>query len=174
MSKKSVPYLVLAIIFSLIFCGWMVVRIVAAIQFNINCEEYIKRAADANTIEMAKEELAKAIDYTEQNNLTEGIVSIFLKNPKNDVGFWYDNMVAAYEELDNLPEDSEPLEKTNVLMKLRESLTDSSSGNTEVTCPDGISIYPNNVLYFWWSIGSFILMVACWITFLVKLDEYWI
>ena len=57
-------------------------------------------------------------------------------------------MTESYEELDKLPETATSLEKTNVLMKLRETLTDESEDGTEVTVPNGISIYPNNVCLF--------------------------
>jgi len=168
MGKAAKIFLALAIICTLLFCVWSTVRIVKAVSFNLNCEAYIKRAADASTIEMAKTELTKAIDYAESNSLTEGIVSVFLRNPQNDIGFWYGNMKAAYEELDNLPENAAPLEKTNVLMKLRESLTDNSSDNgTSVTVPEGISVYPNNVAYFWWGLLSLLAACVFWALFLV-------
>ncbi|MCL1918353.1 MAG: hypothetical protein FWG14_08575 [Peptococcaceae bacterium] len=165
MKKFSIAFLLLAILCTILFGTWATMRIVKDISFSFDCEAYLKRAADANTVEMAKEELAKAVDYAERNKLTEGVVSIFLKNPANDLGFWYNNMKAAYEELENLPEDTTPLEKTNVLMKLRESLTDRSNGDTAVICPDGISIYPNNVLYFWWALLSLVGAAAFWSLF---------
>ena len=165
MKKFKSIFLILAIVCSIVFCVWSVIRIVKAVQFDLNCEAYLKRAANANTVEMAKEELAKAIKYAEENNLTEGIVSIFLKNPANDIGFWYKNITAAYDELKNLPEDSTPLERTNVLMKLRESLTDRSDGGTAVIVPDGITIYPDNVLYFWWGLLSCTALCVFWILF---------
>jgi len=163
--------LVLAAVFTVVFCAWATIRIVKYLDFNLNCEAYLKRAADANTVELAKGELAKAIDYAEKNNLTEGIVSIFLKNPANDIGFWYNNIKSAHYELDNLPEEASPLEKTNVLMKLRESLTDrGNNGGTKVIYPTGISIHPGNVLYFWWCILSSAGVCVFWTLFLVALD----
>ena len=166
MIKFKNLFLILAIVFTLIFCAWATVRIVKNVQFNLNCEAYLKRAADANTVELAKGELTKALNYIEENNLTEGIVSIFLKNPANDLEFWYNNIKSAYEELDSLPDDSTPLEKTNVLMKLRESLIDrDSSGETKVNLPEGLDIYPNNVLYFWWCTLSMIGLTVFWILF---------
>jgi len=168
MKKFKNIFLVLAIIFTLVFCAWGTVRIVKYVQFSLECEAYLKRAADANTVELAKEELAKAIDYAEKNNLTEGIVSIFLKNPANDIEFWYHNIKSAYDELENVPEDASQLEKTNVLMKLRESLTDrDSNGGTKVIYPFGITIYPNNVLYFWWCILSSVIGGVFWTLFIV-------
>ena len=128
MKKNKNIFLILAILCTIIFCVWATVRIVKAVQFGLDCEAYLKRASNAITVELAKEELAKAIKYAEDNNLTEGIVSIFLKNPANDLDFWYKNIKSAYDELENLTEDAAPLEKTNVLMKLRESLTDRDEG----------------------------------------------
>jgi hypothetical protein len=161
--------IVLNIIATIALGGWLSVRIVKAVQFNMNCTQYIKRAADASTVETAKEELAKAISYVAENNLTEGIVSIYFHQPKNDVGYWYKNLTEAYNELDTLPEDATSLEKTNVLMKLRETLTDEKESEVSVTIPEGISIYPHNVFYFWWSLlsyifcfGSWIIIIRCW------------
>lgn len=173
MGKSSTTFLVLAIISTLLFCTWGGVRIVKGVSFDMNCTQYLKRAADANTVEMAKEEIGTAISYAESKNLTQGRVSIFLSQPSNDVGFWYGNLKASYEELDNLPEDSSPLERANVLMKLRETLTVSSGGTSLVAIPAGISIYPNNVFYFWWSILSIICTFAFWILFVISLEEFW-
>jgi hypothetical protein len=166
MKKFKGVFLVLSILCTLVFIGWITARGVSGLQFNLNCEAYLKRAADANTIEMAKEELAKAIKYAEDNKLTDGIVSIFLKNPANDIGFWYKNITSAYEELKELPDDSTPLEKTNVLMKLRESLTDrDEGGGTKVILPEGIEIYPNNVMFFWWGLLSGLATFTFWMLF---------
>ena len=170
MKKFSKIFLLLAIISTLAFFSWATVRIVKSVQFNFDCEAYLKRAANANTVELAKSELGKAIAYVESNELTEGVVTIFLKNPANDMGFWYNNMKLAYEELDTLPENASSLEKTNVLMKLRESLTDSdSTGATSVIAPSGITVYPNNMLYFLWVTLSIIAMTVFWIVYCISL-----
>lgn len=171
MGKVSKVFSVLAIIATIVFGAWATVRIVKYVQFDLNCTQYIKRAADANTVELAKEELEKAISYAEENNLTEGTVSIFLHQPKNDVGYWYSNLTESYTELEKLPEDASSLEKTNVLMKLRETLTDENESGVVVTIPDGISIYPNNILYFWWGILSLIFGLIFWV--MVRISFYW-
>ena len=168
MGKTTKISLVFAIIATIVFGAWATVRIVKGVQFDINCTQYVKRAADASTVELAKEELGKAISYAEQNNLTEGVVSIFFHQPKNDIGYWYKNMTDAYNELDNLPEDATSLEKTNVLMKLRETLTDEKESGVSVTMPNGISIYPGNVFYFWWGLLSMIFCFGLWIVVLVE------
>lgn len=161
--KDYIMYFIMfAILMTIVFGMWLTVQIIKDVQFDINCTQHIKRAADANTIETAKEELSEAISYAEKNNLTEGTVSIFLNQPKNDIGYWYKNIAEAYTELKNLPENATPLEKTNVLMKLRETLIDEDS-ETSVTIPDGISIYPYNVSYFWWGLLSGVFCFGSWV-----------
>lgn len=151
------------IICTIIFLGWAIIRIVSAINFDIECGGYLERAANSNSIELAKENLDKAITYIEAKNLTSGQVSIFLRQPKNDVGYWYKNLKSAQEQLQNTKDNTMELEKTNILMKLRETLTDHGKEGTNVTCPNGISVYPNNVILFWTAILSFIfgLIALC-------------
>lgn len=173
MGKATKIFMVFAIIATIVFGAWATVRIVKSIQFDSNCAQYLKRAADANTVERAKEELEKAISYAEKNNLTEGVVSIFLHQPKNDIGYWYKNVTEAYDELENLPEDVTSLQKTNVLMKLRETLTDETESGVSVTIPDGISIYPGNVAYFWWGALSIIFCLGLWIMVVVVSLQDW-
>lgn len=79
-------------------------------------------------------------------------------------------MKLAYEELDTLPVDATSLEKTNVLMKLRESLTDNdSNGTTGVIIPSGITVYPNNTLYFLWGTLSIVATTVFWTLFSISL-----
>ena len=173
MEKLPKTFIVLAVITTLAFFTSLIVQAVKEVRFELNCTQYIKRAADANTIETAKEELSKAISYAEENNLTEGVVSIILHQPKNDVGYWYKNMTESYAELENLPEDATSLEKTNVLMKLRETLTDDKESGISVTVPGGISIYPYNALYFWFTIAFFIFSLAFWVAvWILHMDGY--
>ncbi len=151
-AKTAKIHIILTIIFALSTCIWGTIRIVKAVTFEIEVTSYLKRASVANTIDLAKTELGKAIKAAEEKNLTEGIVSIFLKNPNNDIGFWYQNMTAAYEELENISPEATQLERTNVLMKLRESLTnDSGESGSDINVPQGISIHPDNAAYFWWA-----------------------
>ncbi len=135
-----------------------------SVQLEQNCTGYLKRAADANTVEIASGELAKAIRYLEENNLTSGYTSIFYKTPDEDIGFWYDNLKASLNELSNVDSNTSSVERTNLLMKLRETLIDNGESGDALTCPDGLSRYPNNglwavgilisVLYFFFLIGT--------------------
>ena len=132
----------LLILFSITVCGF---RIMKGIEFKQNVSGILKRAADANTIELANRELTKVINYLKANNLTEGHTSIFYETPDEDIGFWYENLKASQQELENLNSTS-ALERTNVLMKLRETLVDAGK-KARVTIPGGLAVYPNNL--FW-------------------------
>jgi len=129
------------ILFSLVIFG---LRISKGVVFKQNVKGYLKRAADANTIDLAAEELAKAVDYLEANDLTSGYTSIFWKEPAYDISFWYKNLKVSLQELRNLDVNTtSSLEKTNVLIKLRETLLDQGE-KVKVTVPRGISVYPDN------------------------------
>lgn len=137
---------------------------VKKLDFNQNCSGRLERAATANTVELAITELDAAIKYAEIHGYTHGYTSVFYKTPDEDVEFWYNNLVASRAELASLPEDASTLEKTNTLMKLRESLTDTSEGETKVIYPaDGLAFYPHNFawgilrLFMWLAVIGFML-----------------
>lgn len=140
-------------------------RISKSVALNQNVTGYLKRASTANSIPLANEELTKTINYLEANNLTSGYTSIFWETPDEDIGFWYKNLKVSQEELQNLKPQS-ALEKTNVLMKLRESLM-SGGEKSKVIVPEGLEVYPDNIL---WAIlmtlaifagfGAFIILVV--------------
>lgn len=130
-------------------------RIYQKETFKKNVTGYIKHAADANTVDIAHEELTKAINYLEANNMTSGSTSVIWETPDEDVGFWYKNLKASQKELAELNSTS-ALERTNVLMKLRETLLDHGEKSSKVTTPDGMSAFPNNALWVWLSWAAFI------------------
>lgn len=138
--KKNISYVLILV--SLVIFGF---RIAENIKFKQNVSGYLKRAADANTIDLANQELSKAITFLESNNMTSGYTSIFYKTPDEDVDFWYRNLKASQNELQNLNSES-ALEKTNVLIKLRETLMDVGE-KSKVTVPKGLSVYPNNAMW---------------------------
>ncbi len=146
------------ILFAIVIFG---LRINKSVIFKQNISGYLKRAADANTVELAKGELAKVIDYLEENNLTSGYTSVVWKTPDRDIEFWYKNLKASYEELEKINPDSEnTLERTNMLIKLRETLLDQGEKNEKVTVPDGLSVYPNNKLWAGLMVLAFLLLSA--------------
>jgi len=149
---------VVLILISIVIFG---MRISKRIVFKQNVSGYLKRAATANTIQLAHEQLTKALDYLEAENLTSGYTSVLYETPDEDIDFWYRNLKASQIELKNLNSES-ALEKTNVLIKLRESLLSGEKGR--VTVPQGLSVYPNNkmwaaLIFFALSASFFAIMI---------------
>src|SRR5581483_461506 len=89
------------------------------IVFTQNCGGYLKRAADANSVDLAKGELRKSLAYIEANNLTSGYTSILYNTPDEDVGFWYTNLSTSLKDLETMSPTASDLEKSNMLLKLR-------------------------------------------------------
>ena len=168
MNSKSL--LVAAAIAALTFCLWGGIRINAGIHYTQNCGGYIERAANANTVELATRELARAVEYMERNELKSGYTSVLWRTPDEDIGFWYANTTAALAELRATRADATPLEKSNVLMKLRESLTNRGEKGDHLNVPEGIAIYPSNVGFFWWAWLSFGVTCIASIAAMVKDD----
>lgn len=150
---------------------WGCDRTIQDIHFEQNVGGYLKRAADANTVEIAAKQLRQAIEYVEAHKLTEGYTSVLYPTPDEDIAFWYNNLVASAKELDSITPETTQLERTNVLMKLRETLLDNGESGSSVTVPHGISIYPNNVGYAFWGFIGWVLGFAGLITAIIGLDE---
>ena len=163
---------ILAVIVSALWLAAMVWFICLRVEFNQNCTGYLKQAADANTIELAIDRLDKAIDYVELQDWTDGYTSVLWKTEDENIGFWYKNLKASRVELEKALFSTQ-MEQTNVLMKLRETLTDNSENGTYITYPDGLWKYPNNMEFaiFAWFIH--LLFIGIWIYWLVRLvNEY--
>ena len=123
------------------------IRITKSVSMKQNCTGYLKRAADANTVETAKEQLQKSIQYLEANNLTKGYTSVLWQTPDEDIEFWYKNLKASESELMKVDSTTASMEKTNLLMKLRETLLDNGEKGDNLTVPSGLSRYPNNGMW---------------------------
>lgn len=140
----------------LILAGCIVpgICIVKSVKFAQQCAGYLRQAADANTAALALERLNIALDYIESHGLTEGYTSVLWKTEDENIGYWYRNIKACQGELESCL-DAAQLEQSNVLMKVRESLT---NGN-ELTIPAGISRYPDNATLGWLRFFSYLLMI---------------
>ena len=161
---------ILAVIVSALWLAAMVWFICLRVEFNQNCKGYLKQAADANTIELAIERLDKAIDYVELKDWTDGYTSILWRTEDENIGFWYKNIKASRTELEKAL-DSSQMEQTNVLMKLRETLTDNNENGTYITYPDGLWKYPHNMEFAIFSWIIHILLIVMWILWLIKILE---
>lgn len=160
---KKLSFVVIAFVLLMM---WMGARIYNSYLFDIGAGGHLKRAADSNTVELATKEIDVAVKYIEDKGLTNGYTSIIFKTPDEDIGFWYQNLKSSLAELKAVPANANQLEKSNVLMKLRETLVDQGDKGVSITAPDGISVYPNNTafaLWGWLSLIGFLLSIV-WVT----------
>lgn len=168
---KKFVLIFMAIVLFIVPCIPWTISIVEGVQFSANCGDYLKLAADANSIDMAEKHLTSAITYLENNNLTSGHTKIFIYYPKNDIGLWYENLKIAQTQLQEMQAgEYTELEQSNMLMKLRETILDE---NGVLTHPEGISLYPNYATMFWLNM---LLWPPCWVPGLIccvcAADEY--
>lgn len=127
------------------------------VDFNQNCSGHLALAAQANSVELARQELGQAVRYLKHNGLTSGYTSICWNTPDENIGFFYTNLEASLAELDDLSAKGDKvsvLEASNCLLKLRDTLTDHGEKGTKVIYPDGLSIYPNNLVFALFAVVS--------------------
>ena len=166
--KKTIGVLLI-----LPFLFWGGVRLWKAYpSFDAECGGYMLNAASANSIELARGEMEKVVKYIELRRIQPGFTSVMYDTANEDVGFWISNMKSSLEELKQIGPEATSLEKSNVLIKLRETLTDKSKEKTEISVPMGISVYPNNFGYMIWGVLSTILGIIGVIIFRIGMDEY--
>lgn len=151
----------------LVFLGTCVFQVVASIQFDRHYKGHLKRAADANSLELAEKELQIAYDYLKLHGLTteagrnsgwlDDNTNILYTTPDNQISFHVDNVKASLDDVQEVRakgDAASALERSNVLMKLRESLLDDGEGGHHVTCPTGLEIFPYNIEVILATLGS--------------------
>ncbi len=138
---KSLASLLL-FVFGIALIGCMAVALTCKIRFDQNCKGYLKRAANASTVELAETELATALSYLESESLTTGSTHTFYFTPDCEIDFWYQNLKAAHEGLKSFPSDADLLTRSNQLMKLREAIVDSDEDGPVVVVPPGLEMMP--------------------------------
>lgn len=144
MKKLGPTLFVLSLIFSIGLLGFGVNQ---SIHFKRGCSGHLKRAADANTIKLAEQELRQAVDFIESNGLSSGDTSVVYSLPENELDFWYENLKAALQELQSTPTGADRLTVSNQLIKLRETLMDRHEKGSRVTVPPNAFVFPNQVIY---------------------------
>ena len=167
--KKILLSIVLLI--ALLFCTG--IYIYRSVVFDINCGDRIKRAADANTIELATKEMEAVVNYIEAEGMTSGYTSVIYRTPDEDVTFWYNNLKSSLGELKKVKPETSQLERSNLLIKLRETLLDNNNGSVSVTAPKGISVYPNNTAFAILCIfGIIIFIIGVVLIFIGYSEDY--
>lgn len=152
--------LFLGIISLIAFLGWVAVRVYCGIQFNIGIENYISQAASSPSPQVASDKLSVAIAEIERQRLTQGNTGVLFTYPTNDVGFWYKRLTDSRAILMRLPPGDAELEVSNTMMRVHESLVANGKEGSSVIAPEGISIFPHNVAFFWWGLLSLLFFCA--------------
>lgn len=160
---KGKFYVTLMIASVLVFAGWFVARVNAAIKFEEEVGGYLDNYVEAGNTQTAIENLDMAIKALEAKGLTEGQISIFWESPNNNVGIWYQNLLESKKVLEESLKEGKR-DQVIVLEKQRNGLK-GSENNSSVRTPEGISIYPLNKAYFGWCI----LSIVAFICFLIKI-----
>ena len=153
-----------ALVFVLLFAALVVIGvcIFKRIEFKQNCSGYLHQAADASTVEICLDRLTKAIDYVEARGWTEGYTSVLYKTEDENVGFWYQNLKLCQDVL-TASVGQESLVQSNVLMRVREVLTDNGEKGTKLTIPDGLVYYPNNLPWALARLFAWIMLFGCYV-----------
>ncbi len=139
------------------FLLFILLTLLAGISFNKNCGNYLELASNSANIPTAIANMNKAMSYLEANNLTSGYTSILYNTPDEDLGYWYNNLKQATSELSKT-DSATSLEQTNMLMRFRETLIEGGEKGDNLIIPQGISLYPNNLLYAFLGWGSFLIL----------------
>lgn len=138
------------------------------VNFNWGCGDYLSRACNASTPELAAANLDQALAYMQAHDMTSGNTGVIWKQPANDVGYWYRNVLAVRDEVGTLSPSASPLERSNVLMKLRESLSDGGPRGQTLAAPSLIAWWPHNTAIVLWGWVAILLLAGSFITILIK------
>ncbi len=141
----------LTVVGVILLVALIVFAIVRFYGVKIGCEDYLKLAGDAPTIQRAYDFLDKAVGYIERHGLTSGNSAIIIQRPGSDIGIWYNQVKGAKETLTIMiakGDAASQLEKDNALMKIREVVLDEGKKGMTVTMPPNITLFPLQLL-FW-------------------------
>lgn len=154
---------IICAVFAIVLVSAIGIGIYKDYQFQKNCGDYLKLAADAPNIERAQAFLEYAINYIELHKLTSGNTAVIFLRPDADLEIWYRQLKGAQKTLVDILRKTEisQLERDNALMKLREVLTDIGRDGSEITVPTMIFIYPYAQLFAFIVVISFFGFLFC-------------
>lgn len=116
-------------------------------EFDNGCFNHLTLASHSGTIETSIKEIDISISYLESHGLVKGSTDIWFVNPKNDIGWFYQNLKSTKNELAKLELNGSVLEKSNALLKLKEVTEEY---------PEEIWLYPNQGRFIFLDLVSFI------------------
>ena len=158
-----VSSIITGIISIIIFCA---IPTYCSLKWQANCGEWLQQASNANSASIGLERLTNAINYLESNKITQGSSHIIYATPNTNVEIWYQNLKAAQKQLQDSVNNKNlsNLEESNILMKLRETLTEKDA----VIVPENIVYYPNGFMFLF---GSLFFVCLSAIIFMVVLIQ---
>ena len=126
---------------------------------------HLELAASANQPGLAVAELRAAVtgmnaDIAACDEPHRCYTSVLWKTPAEDVGFWKANIIATIADLEALPPDADHLVVSNVLLKVRDTLTEQGNGGTRLVGPTGLCKYPHNGAFALWALCSALAVVV--------------
>lgn len=121
--------------------------IVSESKFNNNCLFYLQEVIETESIDVAKTNFNKAIEYIEEKNIIngDGRILIIQSKSENDIGLWYNTLKEAQNELAKLPEIASTATKKKALLKVKKII----ATNGKLNFPVGIYYYPFNYIVLW-------------------------
>lgn len=104
--------------FGLSLTSCVVVALVWNVHFDIDVQDRLKRAADANQPSISLVEIEAVIAHLDSKSYCEReqYTSVVSNSPDEDVCFWRTNIEETAEDLRQLPEGASHLEKSNTLI----------------------------------------------------------
>ena len=128
----------------ILFLILAMLTIPSCIELDQKVESPLKKAADAGNIASSYVLLDKAVTNIETLNFTEGNSSILYDTDENDLTIWYGQLAELRDEMTVLKDSTLTLmDESNYLIKLRETILDSSGEKGDVvTMPSNLIHYP--------------------------------
>lgn len=166
--------LIIALLLTFYTITIIIIDIVLIWRFKIHCEHFLKLAADAPTVELADKYLEKVVSYILKRNLTQGNTAYFIKTPENDLSLWSRQIFEAANLVRELTlkkkegKEVTPLEESNVLMRIRQTILDEAGDRPIMTIPDYIHVYPNQHFFLFSELLGIIFAILAWVYFALK------
>lgn len=143
------------------FLAFGATRIVAYVEFGIECGDYIVQAASSPNPAIAADKISAALAYADAHGMTSDNTGIIFSYPTYDVGFWHQRLVDSRMILNQLQPNDSPLETSNTMIRVHETLVHGGKEGETEEAPDGISVFPHNVAFAVWGwTSSFAILLG--------------
>ena len=144
----------------------LLVLVIRRSILNKNCIKYIKDTATTTDVIQAENNLSKAIEYLETNNLTKGNTGCFTKVSDDDINDWYQTLKYYQSEFQEIiKNDIESYKGAYMILNFQKEMLTSEG---EVFYPEHLEIYPYQLI---WTIILIIGIVIFVISYMSWMKE---